>query len=446
MRPNFGLMAELKPEFQKKIFNNLLENYNRFELSKLLDRAPSLFYHYKNLRIKSLSLNVIKKAVDLTSFSEKDLNNNIIRLYDMKDRIEQMFNKGIEIRRKQIKSWRDDIPKINELIINKKIYFKKWFDKYIKLINFGAREFKSVTRKGNKIKIVYTNYANSKKKTFINYLPAKIKVDNDFQYFFGLWCGDRLGSGRFGIVNKNRELIFYTVNYLKKLYQKPNLILQYHVLAKEKPVIDYDVDQVYVIKSESQKGVNGYAVSVGIKNRILFSFFDYLYKNLDKVLGLLPNKDIFFAGLFDAEGNVFLEDSCFRWACLNEEKVEIYKKYLKKLNLFNRYDGCNLVAYNKKIFAKDILPYLKNPDKINKTNLVCYGFGKLEKRFLIILEIIKDKPSITNSELAKVLKRVKRYAQTRFLENLGYIKTMNYPKQFYITQKGLNEIQGARIQ
>ena len=73
----------------------------------------------------------------------------------------------------------------------------------------------------------------------------------------------------------------------------------------------------------------------------MFSFFDYLYKNLDKVLNLIPNKYIFFAGLFDAEGNVFLEDGCLRWSCLDQEKVEIYKKHLKELNLFDRYDGCN---------------------------------------------------------------------------------------------------------
>jgi len=178
----------------------------------------------------------------------------------------------------------------------------------------------------------------------------------------------------------------------------------------------------------------------------MFSFFDYLYKNLNEVLNLLPNRYIFFAGLFDAEGNILLEDNCFRWSCLDEEKVKIYIKHLKELNLFNRYDGCNLVSYNKEIFTKEILPYLKHSAKINKSNLVCYKTGKLENRFLEILNLIKNNHGITNLELAKVLKRVKRYSQTRFLENLGYIKTMNYPKQLFITQKGLEEIQGARIE
>ncbi len=103
---------------------------------------------------------------------------------------------------------------------------------------------------------------------------------------------------------------------------------------------------------------------------------------------------------------------------MNEERVKIYIKNLKKLNLFDRYDGCNLISYNKEKFAKEILPYLKYPNKINKTNLICYGKGKLENRFIGILEFIKNNPGINNKGPAKVLKRGKRYAQTKFLEKI----------------------------
>ena len=80
------------------------------------------------------------------------------------------------------------------------------------------------------------------------------------------------------------------------------------------------------------------------------------------------------------------------------------------------------------------------------TNYVWLVFkkGKLEERYLNTLKIIKENPGITNSELSKALKRVKRYAQTRFLENLHYIESRNYPKQLYITQKGMDLIQGER--
>ncbi|MBU0962919.1 MAG: hypothetical protein KKD48_03365 [Nanoarchaeota archaeon] len=348
---------------------------------------------------------------------------------------------GQKIRHNQLRKWRKDIPSIKEIIKKDYIYFEKWFLKYEKLINFGCRQIIKKEANGNKLKLIYSNYSKSEKKIFTNYFPLKIKVDKDFQYFFGLWCGDRLGSGRFGVGNKNKEINLYTKYYLKKLYQKPEFILTYNQGIK-KPKLDYKIDKYYINKAETN--IRGYCISVGIKNGIMFTFFDYLYKNLDKILTYFPNPYIFFAGLFDAEGNVFLEDSCFRWACLDKEKVSIYKKHLKKLNLFKRYDGCNLVTYNKNTFSKEILPHIKHPDKINKTNLICYSCGKLEDRFLEILKLIKNNPSITNKKLSKVLKRTKRYSQTMFLKKLGYIKSENYPKQLFITPKGLDEIQGAR--
>jgi len=441
MNPNYGLMVELKPNFQKELFTKLLRNYNRIELLKRLERSSSTLYHYKNCRIKGISLKVVNKAMKLANISDKDFSKNILKVYNSEDSVKQILRRGAEIRRNKIKLWKNEIPLVENIIKNKALLLEKWFDGYIKLIDFGAREFKSILKDGNKIELIYTNYSNSKKKTFINYLPAEIPLDNDFQYFFGLWCGDRLGRGRFGIANKNKEINFYTKYYLEKLYQKSEFILMYDHNIK-KPKIDYEIDKVYIKKTGD---IKGYCINVGIKNRIMFSFFDYLYKNLDMVLNSIPNKYIFFAGLFDAEGNILLEDKCFRWSCKNEEKVKIYIKHLKKLNLFRRYDGGNLVTYNKDIFSNKILPFLKHPEKINKANLICHNKGYLDNRFIDILDLIYKNPGITNSKLAKALKRVKRYSQSRFLENLGYIKSKNYPKQLFITMKGLKEIQGARI-
>ena len=152
---------------------------------------------------------------------------------------------------------------------------------------------------------------------------------------------------------------------------------------------------------------------------------------------MIPNKNIFFAGLFDAEGNVFLEDKCFRWASKNERNIEIFKKHLKEMDLFNRFNGGNLVAYNRELFAKDILPFIKHPTRINDTNLICFKKGMLNKRFKEILEFIKNNPGKPAKAIAKALKRVKVFSQLRFLEDNNYIYKKNYPNKMYITNKGL---------
>ena len=82
-----------------------------------------------------------------------------------------------------------------------------------------------------------------------------------------------------------------------------------------------------------------------------------------------------------------------------------------------------------------MLPYLIHPKKINNSNLVCFGIGNLEQRFIDILSIIKKNSGITSKELAKALKRKKIYAQVGVLERLGYIYSKNYPKQLFINNK-----------
>ena len=48
-------------------------------------------------------------------------------------------------------------------------------------------------------------------------LPQKITLDDDFIYFFGLWCGDRAGGKRLGVCNQNREVLEFVEIFLKKL-------------------------------------------------------------------------------------------------------------------------------------------------------------------------------------------------------------------------------------
>ena len=112
----------------------------------------------------------------------------------------------------------------------------------------------------------------------------------------------------------------------------------------ESPPIEHDKE--YHIKNS--KG--GWVLSVHSNNGVFASFFHYLQKDLVKFLELSNYKEAFFAGLFDAEGNVSLYNKSFRWACKNKDLVKIYTQYLKKLGLYNKYDGCCLISYDKNLF------------------------------------------------------------------------------------------------
>lgn len=343
---------------------------------------------------------------------------------------------GRKIRHEKLRQWKREIPKIDEIFERDCLNFKKWFDSYQKLINFGPRQIKYIKEKEKKLIIKYTNYAKGVKGDFKVIIPAKIKIDEDFQYFFGLWCGDKIGGGRVGIGNIQKELIFYTKGYLEKIHQKPILSLMKSSKVKDLPDFGIKFDETRIVK-----GMPGtHVFCVFAVNGIFKSFFDYLLKNLDTFLDLLPNRNIFFAGLFDAEGNISLEDECFRWACKNKKEVEVYRKYLSNYKLFRRYDGSNLVTYNKKMFIELIFPYIKHKEKINRIKLIHLGEGHLDNRFINILNHINNNKYITNSELAKILNVKKIWSQTRFLEKFKYIKSKGYPKKLFITKRGLKEI------
>jgi len=358
-----------------------------------------------------------------------------------KEQRRKILDAGRQIRIQNLQDFRDNIPKIQEIFEGNYLNLEKWFFAYKKLMDFGARRFKGIRIENNKLVLTYTNYAKGQIKDFTTILPRRINMDEDFQYFFGLWIGDKAGGGRFGVMNKDKVLNFYTAEYLKKLYQNPEFVL--HIHNDKIPQLDYKIDKIVKIKSLR----NGYAISVHVINGILKTFFEYLASDLDRFLYLIPNKNIFFAGLFDAEGNVFLEDGCFRWSCLNEKQVEIYKQHLTELELFRRYDGDSLIGYNLDRFSQLIFPYLKHPKKINALNLLYYGTGSLEKRFIDILGLVGQKPGISNAALAKALNKAKVYSQVRFLERQGHLASRGYPKQLYLTNKSLAvPARGTRIQ
>ncbi len=390
-----------------------------------------MLYHYKNGRVNNISKEMLNKIIALLNINKDTISSNVISTFSRELETNNALIKGRETRKQQLNAFRNRIPKINEVVEGCSLDLEKWFKHYRNLIGFGVRKIKDIEKEGNILKITYTNYVKEKKKVFTKLLPRKIKIDGDFQYFLGLWVGDTSGGGRVGVMNKEKILNFYTADYLKKLYQTPEYVLYVH--NNVIPGLDYTINRVVRINSTR----NGYAISVHAVNGILKSFFEYLEENLDEFLDLIPNKNVFFAGLFDAEGNAFIEDRCFRWSCKNETNIKIFTKHLRELNLFHRFDGSNLITYNVNTFSETVLPFIKHPVKINAAALIRFNEGALPKRFLAILDVIKTTPGKTTNEIAKALKRGKVSSQLNFLKGNNYIYKKGYPHKMYITDKGV---------
>ncbi len=427
--------------FKKELFTNLLKNYGRHRLKKELQISSPMLYHYKNNRCISLALFQFYKCLKLAAISQDQAEQYVLGIISSEKQIFRNLEKGRALRHAQLRMFRENIPPANELIFDKRLDVKKWFQEYKNLITVGPHEIHSLLESNGKLIIYHSNYVKGKKEEFETPLPRWIELDDDFCYFFGLWCGDKTGGGRIGVVNKEKVLNQFTVKYLVRLHQKVTTVILKSSNVKELPPLQIPFDSVQEVKN-----MHGtYVPMVFAVNSILKQFFMHLERDLDLFLSLIPNKEAFFAGLFDAEGNVFLEDRCFRWSCLNQQQVKIYTKHLTRMDLFRRYDGCNLICTNQQSFVALILPYLKHPQKINDTKLTCFGEGNLNARFLGILKTVNEVNGSFLKNLAKALKKVKLYAQIRVLERLGYVRTKGYPKMVFITEKGLASLsQGGK--
>lgn len=428
------LMVKLRPSFIQKVFIKLsLEFKGSKKASKLLQIPYSSFRAYKNRYSSSLPQRLIDKIEGLKIMSKKQIQKNKLYSYYRDTQNKKILANGRQIRLNKLKRWKNEIPRLSKIFKGDYLDFETWFIAYKKLIDFGARKFNYVRKKRGILEVSYIIHSNKEKKEFILKFPSKIIIDDEFVYFFGLWCGDRTGGKRFGICNKNADIIKFTEHFLKKYNQRveKTLIISKGVLP---PKIDYD--KKFIIDHD----VKGWVLSVHSTNGILSSFFHYLQSNLEEFLTRIKNKEVFFAGLFDAEGNVSLYNGSFRWACKNNGLVDIYSKFLKELDLFNRYDGGCLITYNRAGFYKKILPFLKHTDKINKTKFLCKGEGTLWQDYLKILEFIKNNPDKTAKEIAKALKKTKVYSELKLLNDFGFISRDTYPQKFEITLKGLKSL------
>lgn len=392
-------MIDLNSKYKGYIFNKLIERFDKLpKASDILNLGHSTLRSYKNGYSKRIPVNFFNKLIGLKIIdSNKELEENIVSRIDKTELINNCLDMGRKIRHEKLKRFKEDLANIN--IINREyIDVWKWFEIYKNLINFGIKEIKNIEK--DFFKVSYYNYANGKRKLFETCLPNKIKIDQEFMYFFGLWVGDKCGGKRFGISNKQKELLDFSEYYLKKFKQNINKDL--YIGVEEKILKDLIYDKVIKIRTKSK----GYAICIFSYNGILASFFNFLE---DRLGWFLSNKfrNNFFGGLFDAEGNVFWDDRCLRWSCKNPILLEILIKHLKEMKLFHRYDGGNMITYNKEGFVRNIFPYLKHPNKINKTELLYYGRGNLDHRYKQILKTIKDNEGFTTKGIAKVLKRVK---------------------------------------
>lgn len=433
MKPNYGLMVELKPEFQKSIFQKVVNYYKgSIKASKILGIPASSIRGYKNLYFKVVPKYLLNNLVNLNILSIYELESNILTVFDKNDIIRLNLNQGRVIRKEHFKKIRDSIPPFKEIIDIDYLNVEKWFNIYKGLVNSNFRKLE-ISSEGNFLVLRYNNFTQSGYRDFKVNLPKRIKLDEEFIYFFGLWCGDRSGGKRVGICNQNEGIIQFTDYFLRKYKQTVERVL-YITKELSEPKIKYD--KKFIIDKE----IKGWVLSIHSKNGVFSSFLYYLQSYLEDFLQVLDNKYPFFAGLFDAEGNVSLYNRSVRWGCKNETFIRIYSDFLKKLNLFDRYDGSSLVSYNIENFYNRILSYMKHTNKINGIIFLYKGEGKLPPEYEDILKLLKTTSHKTSQEIAKALKKNKVYSELKLLSDFGFIIYESYPKKFVITEKGLRSL------
>lgn len=432
------LMFELKPEFQRELFQRVINKYKgSIKASKFLEVPPTSIRGYKNLYSNSVPSLLLEKIICLGISSKKEINKHTNLKFYNNEKVVENLNKGREEIKKKFAQIRKEIPSIKQIKELDQLDFLKWLHKYKHLSNPALRKL-VIESTQHYSKVIYFNFVKSGFRKFSVKIPNKFVIDNDFLYFFGLWCGDRAGRGRFGVCNKNKEILFFVENFLKNNLQNIEKILY----IKEGTLLpDVEYDKKYIIK----EGGSGWALSIHANNGILSSFFQYLLFNLEEFLSMIENKNVFFAGLFDAEGNVSLYNRSFRWACKDSNLVALYSKFLKSIGLFTRYDGSCLVSYDLEGFYDKILFLLKNKDKINHSLFLCRGKGEPPKEYRDILVYLNKNNNKSQKQIAKDLKRSKVYSELKKLNDLGFVSHKSYPFKFMITSKGMKLLEELKL-
>ena len=427
------LMFKLDKKFQGDVFTKLLvSSGGSIKASKILGIPASSIRGYKNLYFKVVPKNLLEKMIKLGIFNKEALIHHKREIFDKSEIMIKNLNKGREKRKEYFKMLKKKIPPLREVMSKNYINLELWFKAYKNLVNSNFRKLE-VNNKKDYLILKYNNFTKNGYKNFKVKIPKKIYLDNDFFYFFGLWCGDRAGGKRFGVCNQNKNIINFADYFLKKYGQKTERIL-YITKGMTLPKVSYD--KKFVIDKE----IKGWVLSIHSSNGVFTSFFYYLQSGLSEFLRIIPNKFPFFAGLFDAEGNVSLYNKSLRWACKNDNLIKIYSKNLRELSLFDGYDGSSILSYNIKMFYEKVLPYMKQNDKINGIKFLYKGEGTLPKGFIQVLKSIKKSPNKTSKEIAKDLKKNKVYSEIGLLKKFGFIDQDNYPPTYKINEKGIKSL------
>lgn len=431
MKKNVALV-QIKPTYQRKIFEKFVKKHHgSFGASKVLKIPASSIRGYKNLYFNSLPESTFFAISKELRIPEKNFRKNILKSFNRREQIDRNLSNGRNIRRQKLKKLKLDIPNTQDIIIGDQLIVERWLKYYLPLASIGCRKI-NLNDCGDHIRLSYRNFTKYGFKEFCKNMPKKIVLDDDFMYFFGLWCGDRSGGKRFGVCNKNKEIISYVEKFLRKYWQDVEKILY---IQKDLQIPKIHFDKMFVIDKE----IKGWVISVHETNGVLSSFFHYLQSNIKFLLDNY-NSYAFFAGLFDAEGNVSLYNKSFRWACKHNVLIPIYKNFLTKVDLYHSYDGKCLISYNKEVFYKKILPFMKHTDKINLVQLMCTGDGHLPREYCEILLYMRNHPNKTAKEIAKALKKNKVYSELGILNDFGFVSRESYPYVHRMTPKGLKSI------
>lgn len=431
------ILFKLKPDFQQEIFKRVIKKYgSSLKAEKILSIKASTIRGYKNLYFNIVPKKILDKLISKSIIGIEEIKINKISQFYKKEQIKNSMEIGRKIIKDKFEKIKNETPKFKDIRIDESLDFYKWFIHYKKLLNIPFRKLK-VEEFDNYITLKYENYTKNKFNNFQVKIPKKFKIDEEFIYFFGLWCGDRAGN-RFGICNQNKEILDFTEQFLVNNMQNVEKML---CISEGIKIPNIKYNKKFIIKNDKK----GWALSVYSNNGVLFSFFCYLQENLEEFLQIIKDKNIFFAGLFDAEGNVSLYNKSFRWACKNEKLIRIYRDFLKKSDLYDGYDGGSLITYNQKEFFEKIYPYLKHYEKINNTLFLYKGEGNLPPEYFNVLNYVKNHPKLTAKQIAKGLKKTKVYQELKMLSDFGFVAYKDYPYQFEITQKALISLGASKL-
>ena len=233
------IILKFNPKFQREIFQRVIEKYKgSINASKFLKIPASSIRGYKNIYFNYVPRKIINLMVNFEIINVGEVEKNLILSLDKSELINNNLNTGRLKRIQNLKNLRKNIPKISKLIQNNKLDLHEWFKFYKKLLDSGFRKTSHEVL-GKNIVVKYNNFNRRVVKEFNITLPKEIILNDEFVYFFGLWCGDRAGGKRLGVCNQNKQILNFINYFLKKHNQKIEKILYISPNLKE-PNLNYD--------------------------------------------------------------------------------------------------------------------------------------------------------------------------------------------------------------